>query len=327
MLQRRSTRDALMDLQSFRRNSVPLSSRFTIKSLLQMAIGFFILMFVTQAVAKPIARAIYTSMGVDILQVAFSTKMVETSLAVLSVMLVTITYSVLILRGSLMSTTAIYPRRSIGQNIGNLLTLAWPRHSKEQHGVGASIPQKDSKISSPSTTKLSSATSGPPSIRLFYLGKMDTDEGTVARGLRDCAAKPDLSDGKPDTSRLWISSGSALTKNVVQLLVWEWVSLWLILIMLFATLLYNGFLTGELSTDSYPRLTIILIYTLAYLAHFYFVWTICGGFFTSVATGAAWSLLQRAKFAICDHKKLRRHIEGSPFEFRGIDKASVSMSP
>jgi hypothetical protein len=92
-----ATRDALMDLQSFRRNSVPLNSRFTIKSLLQMAIGFFILMFVTQAVAKPIARAIYTSMGVDILQVAFSTKMVETSLAVLSVMLVTITYSVLIL--------------------------------------------------------------------------------------------------------------------------------------------------------------------------------------------------------------------------------------
>ncbi|KAH8914564.1 hypothetical protein BT69DRAFT_1253209 [Atractiella rhizophila] len=256
---------------------------------------------------------------------AFSIRMIETSLAVLSVLLVTITYRVLILRGSLMSTTAIYPRRSIGRNIGNLLTLAWPRNSKEVPGTAVSL-QKDSKRS-PSTTKLSSATSKLPAIRLFYLGTMDSDEGIVARGLRDCAAKPDPTDGKHDHSRLWISSGSALTKNVVQLLVWEWVSLWLILIMLFATLLYNSFLTGQRCPDSYPRLTVLLIYTLAYLAHFYYVWTICGSFFTSVAAGAAWSLLQRAKFAICDQNKLHRHVEGSAFEFRGIDKASVEYVP
>lgn len=294
-----------------------------------MAIGFFILMFVSQAAAKPIAQAINRlstmARGVNILRMALSLRMVETALAVLSIVLVTITYSVLILRGSLMSTTAIYPRRSIRRNIGNLLTLAWPTRSNEEPRTAAS-PQRDPK-SSPSTAKISSASSKPPAIRLFYLGQMDSDEGIVARGLRDCAAKPDPTDSKHDHSRLWITSGSALTKNVVELLVWEWVSMWLILVMLFSTLLYNGFLTGQLSPDSYPRLTVVLLYVLAYLAHFYYVWTICGSFFTSVAAGAAWSLLQRAKFAIFDRKKLPRHIEGSPFKFRGIDKANSEYVP
>ena len=321
-----------MELVTAIQNINPLSQhRFYLQlfrvPLVRMAVGFFILIFVSQVVAKPIARAIHdlrTDMGVAVLQVAFSTKVVGTVLAAVSVMLVTVTYSVLILRGSLMSTTAIYPRRSIGRNIGNLLTLAWPRQSKEALalGIGASSrPQKGSKIPSPSLTLK------PPAIRLLYLGRMGADEGLVARGLRDCAAKPDPTDGQPDHSRLWISSGSALTKNIVQLLVWEWVSLWLILIMLFATLLYNGFLTNELSPDSYPRLTVVIIYVLAYIAHFTYVWTICGSFFTSVAAGASWSLLQRAKFVIGDHKTLRRHIEGSPLEFRGIDKASIEYLP
>lgn len=168
-----------------------------------------------------------------------------------------------------------------------------------------SSPPIHSKISSSSTTKLGSATSKPPSIQRFYLGKTDTDEGTVARGLRDCAAKP-------DRSRLWISSGSPLTKSVVQLLVWELVSLWLILTMLFATLLYNGFLTDELSKDSYLCFIVVLIYVLAYLAHFYYVWTTCENFFTSVATG--FSSAQTFPFAIT--KGSATILRGSPFEFR-----------
>ena len=169
-----------------------------------------------------------------------------------------------------------------------------------------------------------------PSIQLFYLGRMDTDNwnGLVAKGWLDCAANPSRKENTFYRPRVWVTSGSHLTKNVVQLLVWEWVSLWLIVIMVFVTLLYNGFLTNELSSDSYPRLVVTLIYALSYFCHFWYVWTICARYFTNVAAGEAWTILERAKFAICDSKRLRRHQRrGFLFNFRGIDKASSEHVP
>lgn len=102
---------------------------------------------------------------------------------------------------------------------------------------------------------------------------MDTDNhpGLVAMGWPDCAAKPDRKDSRSYRPQLWMTSGSHLTKNVVQLYVWEWVSPWLISIMVFATLLYKGFLTNELSLDNYTRIVVIRIYALAFFFHFWYV--------------------------------------------------------
>ena len=294
------------------------------ESLSKMTGAIFFLTYISQATAKPISQVIRIARtdetGLDLVDLAFSIKMAETALAVFSVTLVIITYSILIQRGSFMSTTAMYPQHSIERNIGSLLSLAWPRSSNEAPRKGSNL-RRDSKASS--------RLPGPSQIKLFYLGRMNSDDhsGIVAKGRLDCAAKPSRKDSTPYRPRLWLTSGSHLTKNVVQLLVWEWVSLWLIVIMVFATLLYNGFLTNELSADSYPRLVVILIYALAYFFHFWYVWTICMRFFTNVAAGAAWSLLERAKFAICDSKKLQHHEKGAAFRFRGIDKANSEYVP
>lgn len=304
----------------------------TMESLPKITGIIFFLTYISQAVARPISQVIRIARadenGLELVDLAFSIKMAETALAISSVTLVIITYSILIQRGSFMSTTSIYPQHSIERNLGSLLSLAWPRRSNEAPGRESNL-RRHFKDSPRSTAPSNSASTKLPSIQLYYLGKMNTDNhsGIVAKGRLDCAAKPNRENSTSYRPRLWLTSGSHLTKNVVQLLVWEWVSLWLIIIMVFATLLYNGFLTNELSADSYPRLVVILIYALAYFFHFWYVWTICMRFFTNVAAGAAWSLLERAKFAICDSKKLQRHEKGSAFKFRGIDKANSEYVP
>jgi hypothetical protein len=305
------------------------SGFFTTKRVIIMIALGFVAFFVGPAAAGPIIRAFHeirqqSPSGVEILLMPFSFKMVETFLAILSVTLVTLVYSFLIQRGSLMSTTAMYPKRSIEANIGKLLSLGWPDSSSDATDISTSL-QADTREKSGSGAK-STQRSNPDSIRLLYLGKMLTDSHTdrVAKGVLQCAATP---VGSKHRSPLWLTSGSPLTKNIVQLLIWEWASLWLLIFMITATLMYNGFFINQLNLDSYPRLTVMLIYSSAFLVHVFYVWSVCSSFFTSVASGAAWSLLERARFAVGESKKLRRRAIGKHFEFRSIDKASSEYVP
>lgn len=274
------------------------------KSPSKMIGAIFFLAYISQVAAKPISQVIHVARieenGLGLVDLAFSIKMAETALAMFSFMLVTITYSVLIQRGSFRSTIAMYPQHSIERNIGSLLSLAWPRRSNEASRKESNL-RRDSKASS--------RLAWPSQIQLFYLGRMNSDDhsGVGAKGRLDCAAKPSRKNSTSYRPRLWLTGSSHLTKNSVQLLVWERVSLWLIIVLVFASLLYNGFLTDKLSADSYPRLVVILIYSLSYFFHIWYAWNICMRFVTNVAAGAAWSLLERAKFAICDSKKLQHH--------------------
>lgn len=269
---------------------------------------------------------------------AFSIKMAETVLAILSVAIVTLVYSFLIRRGSLMSTTAMYPRRSIENNIGKLLSLAWPDSSHDAESSETKVREESNEKSASYTATTKTVTTDtattrsaiPNSIKIFYLGRMTTDNysdratNRVAKGVLQCATKV---AGPSHLSPLWLTSGSPITKDIVQLLVWEWTSAWLMLLMLNATLMYNGFFTNEISIDSYPRLTVTLIYATSYVAHTFYVWNVCSSFLTNVAAGAAWSLLERAMFAVGETKKLQHHKAGHSFLFRSIDKASEQHIP
>jgi hypothetical protein len=310
--------------------------------LAAMMVLLLTVLFVAPAAAKPIIRAYHqireSSAGLEILQMTFSIKMAETVLAILSVAIVTLVYSILIRRGSLMSTTAMYPRRSIEDNIGKLLSLAWPDSSHDTDIPETKVREESNEKSASYTATTKTVTTNtatarnsiPDSIKIFYLGRMTTDNHSdratnrVAKGVLQCATKV---AGPRHLSPLWLTSGSPITKDVVQLLVWEWTSSWLMLLMLNATLMYNGFFTNEISIDSYPRLTVTLIYAASYVAHAIYVWNVCSSFLTNVASGAAWSLLERAMFAVGETKKLHRHKAGHSFEFRSIDKASEQHIP
>ena len=136
----------------------------------KMMVAIFFLVYFSKAAAKPVPQMIHIARtdqtGLELVDLAFSIKMAETALAIFSVTLVIITYSVLIQRGSFMSTTAMYPQHSIERNIGSLLSLAWPRRSNEALHNETNL-RTDSKASS--------RPARPSQIQLFYLGRMNTD--------------------------------------------------------------------------------------------------------------------------------------------------------
>ncbi|KAJ5776444.1 uncharacterized protein N7511_001455 [Penicillium nucicola] len=151
----------------------------------------------------------------------------------------------------------------------------------------------------------------------------DNNHSRVAKGIRQCAAIP---EGPTERRAMWLASGSPITRSVIQLLVWEWASLWLMFLMLGGTLMYNGFFTNERTIDSYPRLAVTLIYAVAYLVHFLYIWYICLSFLSKAAAGASWSLLERANFAVIDSRKLDQSSD-TTIELKGIDKASAEYVP
>ncbi|KAL7622850.1 hypothetical protein AAE478_006529 [Parahypoxylon ruwenzoriense] len=253
--------------------------------------------------------------GLAVLQLPLGARLAGAVLAVLSVALVTFSYMLLIQRGSLMATTSLYPRRPIEENIGSLLDAAWPELTYSQ---GAKAPHQHG-----STT---AASPSAYSIQLLYVGRMAEDEGgdRVARSRFECAANP---EGEGHIRSHWLTSGSPLAKNIVQIMVWEWVSVWLATLLILGTLCFNGFLTNNRNPDSFPRLTVMLIYLVAYMVHFCYVWIVCLRFFRDVFGGAAWSLLERARFVVAESLKLRSHSRGSLFRFRSIDKANENFVP
>ena len=209
-------------------------------------------------------------------------KCTETITAVLSAILVTFTYRILIGAGSRMSNTSLLPMESIKRNINSILNQAWPDTSDSMDCGASRHPD-----------------AAHDAIRLLYMGKMKPDARTdrVARGVLQCEANPLEQHDEP---RLWLTSGSPLTTVIVQLAIWEWVFLWIGMAMIMVTLLHNGFIVGPRAQDSFLRLSVVLAYLAAYIVHAIFVWQSCFTFFTNVAVGGAWSMLSRASFAIID---------------------------
>ncbi|EAS27934.1 uncharacterized protein CIMG_09138 [Coccidioides immitis RS] len=234
---------------------------------------------------------------------------VNTTLAILSAVLMTMTYAVLIGPGTRLSSTSKIPLGAIRTNIGNLLSRTWPdmSTSSDTTATGKSVKSTDGD-----------------SIRLFYVGKLDNDggDGRTARGIEDCEGLPKT---RIQTPPMWLTAGSSLTKSIVQVAIWEWVCLWMVLAMIIATLMYNGFLTKQKTPDAYPRLVVAIIYFTAFGIHAWYVWKTCRSFFTLLGAGATWSLLNKASFSSVDLGQLKAGISGgTPPVFRKIGKPDTS---
>jgi hypothetical protein len=234
----------------------------------------------------------------------YSIKSIEAAIAILSAGLVTLTYSIVIDAGSRMTNTSMLPMEAIRRNISSILEWSWQDTSK-------SLQDVDTKESDDPAD----------AIALLYVGR-------VARGLLQCEAKPD--QPRP-TPRLWLASGSSLTTSIVQLAIWEWVFLWIGFAMIVITLLHNGFVVGPRAQDAFLRLSVVLAYTLANIFHAMYVWRSCITFFTNVAAGAAWSMLNRASFSVVDTAQLQQRLsdpsQNALPDFQMVERASDAFTP
>jgi hypothetical protein len=231
----------------------------------------------------------------------------DTILAIFSALLMTVTYAVLIGPGTRLASTSKVPLGPISANIGNLLSRSWP----------------DTSVSS-LVGSVEKTTQDLDAIRLLYVGKMDEFDRRTARGLEQSKTLPSK---RIDSPPMWLTKGSSLTKSMAQLTVWEWVSMWMTLAMVFSTLLFNGFFTNKRNPDSYPRLVVVLIYLVSFCVHAWYVWRVCRNFFTLLGAGATWSLLNKASFASVDLSQLNTGILGGPTPvFRQVGKPAASAT-
>jgi hypothetical protein len=229
----------------------------------------------------------------------------DTVLAALSALLITVTYAVLIGPGTRLSSTSKIPLASLEGHIGNLLSKAWPATSNSTD-VGGTSENGDIQ----------------DAIRLAYVGKMNDEKARVARGVEQCEAVP---DNRVVTPPMWLTTGSSLTKSIVQLAVWEWISIWMAIAMLVSTLAFNGFFTNDRALDSSPRLVVVTIYLASFCLHAWYVWKKCRSFFTLASAGASWSMLNKASFASVDLGILNNRLSGGPAPvFRQVGKPGSS---
>ena len=215
---------------------------------------------------------------------------VNTVLAVMSALLVSATYAVLIGPGTRLASTSKLPLAAIESNIGALLERSWPDKSSSPHPPDAKDSSNDA-------------------IRLLYVGKLDGETSRWARGVEQCEDSPKR---RIHTPPMWLTTGSSLTKSMVQLAIWEWVSIWMVLAMVISTLLFNGFFTHYKRPDNYPRLIVMMIYFAGFCVHSWYVWKTFRSLFSLVAAGASWSLLNKAAFASVDATQLDAALKGGP---------------
>jgi hypothetical protein len=260
--------------------------------------------------ASPVLRAVQET-GME----NFAVQTASTVLAVLAVCLVFVVYAKLIGSTSYLSSTSLYIKEPLQNNVGHLLSACWPDWSSNP------------TIELPITTerkrrRLEKDASNANDFRLLYLGRMRRDGlgDRVARGLQDCIAKR---AEDPVASLLWIANGSQLNSHMVQILVWEWLSAWLMMIMVVETLLFNGVFTNQITIDTIPRITVVGMYFIAFCVHFWYVWNLGAQFYGEVAAGSTWSLLERARFAVTSVAKLRSRAPKAGFVLRGISKTNA----
>jgi hypothetical protein len=238
-------------------------------------------------------------------------KAVGTVLAIVSAIITTLTYAILIDAGARMTGTSKLPLVSIASNISTILALSWPETS-------------DSSLINSKSNK--SQNVKPDAIRLFYVGRMGDGERRIAKGVLQCEAVP---AARVHTSSLWLTGGSPTTTCIVQIFVWEWVIMWLTITMIITTVLFNGFFTDRLGPDSWVRLTVVLMYSAAYCVHVVYVWKAFTDFLTMVSAGSAWSMLNRANFAVVSLMQFERRLRHptEQLDFKIIDKASAEFVP
>jgi hypothetical protein len=203
------------------------------------------------------------------------------------VVLLTIgTYWLLITHATPLSDRIILPSRLLEDNIAALLSATWLRaqkctseqyekglvyglalfHKKPIHNV-RDVDEEGKVI----TTKLSES---------YILGL----------GFEDVKKQGD--DHLTGTNFMAsVKVSSPVMKNLVQIAIWNSVSFWLVFVMVVNTVVLNGFISGNIITESWLRLALVILYAAANVGHQYRTSILLYKNFTIVVFQACWRIV------------------------------------
>jgi hypothetical protein len=261
-------------------------------------------------------------------------KGVDTGLTATALLLIAGTYYLVIKHATPLGNYCKLPSKVVSANVQALLGEAWPLAANGEHiddTVKRFIRWNFTCIPSPKAKRQQTG-------QLLYIGWNDIEkedaslktdingENIATAGLRDWSGysrRGDLRLGQafvakcvndcdlhtqtqevPSNRLLWLRNKSVTVKNLVLLAIWEWMSLWLVLIMVVGTTIYNGFAAGAENPDRYPRLVLILVYALAFILHFRYTWVCFCRMYTNLVLNGCWTLLSNANFAVQKAKEV-----------------------
>jgi hypothetical protein len=197
--------------------------------------------------------------------------------------------------GTSMTVTCKLPFGIVKKNIAAILVDAWPARARET--PGASERHSNHLVT------------------LFYI-----DDKFKARGFAD--GLPPCGDEHDERTLLWLSEGSETMSSLVQFFIWEWATMWLSVVMIITTLLFNGFFTSALGPDSWLRLAIVIIYAALYFAHFVYTASAFFKFLNINCQGCAWDILNRVGFRVTVHNTIPSDAGVTVFDRRNPDKSA-----
>ncbi|KAL5319014.1 hypothetical protein ACEPPN_014084 [Leptodophora sp. 'Broadleaf-Isolate-01'] len=124
------------------------------------------------------------------------------------------------------------------------------------------------------------------------------NEFSVASGhseVYDAFFRTSVADITDTATAIWVPTTSLVPRHLAHLATWEWITLWLIVLMLLNTLLYNGFIGGATPiSDRYTRLFLVSVYILLYLLQsLYSCYTLIG-IYECLAQQASWRWIFQA---------------------------------
>lgn len=232
-------------------------------------------------------------------------KGVDTCLAVVAIVLIASTYYTLIRRTSTASSINSLPVKALAANLKLILEKTWNKSVLNPFLYESAYPRYGVRAG-PSDIRpypLGSLCNQPPVLlgvdenpstrRLVYLGH--NSEKIIARGYDELESGDIGSNSKPIFP---VSTESNAGKNAINLAIWEWISLWLVIIMITNTAVYNGFTTNDVNPDRFPRLTLTIIYGTVFLLHFAYTWSCFCRAYTGLVLNGCWTILGDARFAI-----------------------------
>jgi hypothetical protein len=263
-------------------------------------------------------------------------KSVETSLAGLAAILVALTYGLLTVYSPHLVTGLCIPRDILSVNVQEILKQLWPRtidrnvinlsylvyvDDSHEPGVG-----KDGQLGFYDLARHGQKFRQMLQANPFSPTQGYEKRGSLIRGFEE-VSQTRLSVPEEMNPTVWIQTASSAMRNVIQLVIWEWVSLWLVVIMIFNTMLYNGVIGGSSPTnDRYPRLALISIYSLLYMFHFSATWYVFLRVFTLVTLQASWAVCFRLPFALGSVLPVVGDYSGRDDDGRDLRKAESKLT-